>query len=478
MAVLSSLFMALFGRMFSRYWAALAAILSLVGYSLLVGAGASVVRAAIMCALAISAAQIGRSAGAFNALMLSAGVMCAFDPNLPWDVSFQLTFMATLGLMLYAGPLQGWFAGFAAHRLPAWAADRLVGPVGEYLLCTLAAQLTTLPVIVWHFGRLSLSSLIANPLALPPQAPLMVLGGLSIFGGLIWEPFGRFFALFTWPLTAYTNRLVEALAQIPGGQITLGPDGAVAVAILCALVMLVAVLRERMAAVWALARPSLLLLALGGLTIFVWRAALANPDGRLHLTVLDVEGGPAVLLRAPQGESVLIGGAQKASELETALGKRLAHLDGLALASTRGLEGLNAALEVFPARKVFTCGALPTIGTGGKLSDALAKAGTPVERFDPARGLRVGAAARVEVVAQTADGCLLRVTMGRLGVLIPGGLELSGLPPGTIQAGEIVMGAASPDAWKAAGARVLAPPPGGWVEVQSDGEKMWIEEGK
>ena len=148
MAVLSSLFMTLFGRVFSRWGAALAAVLSLLGYSLLVGAGASVVRAAIMCALAISAAQIGRSAGAFNALMLSAGVMCLFDPNLPWDVSFQLTFMATLGLMLYAGPLQGWFAGLAARRLPAWAADRLVGPVGEYLLCTLAAQLTTLPVIV------------------------------------------------------------------------------------------------------------------------------------------------------------------------------------------------------------------------------------------------------------------------------------------------------------------------------------------
>ena len=312
----------------------------------------------------------------------------------------------------------------------------------------------------------------------------MVLGGLSIFSGLLWEPLGRFFALFTWPLAAYTNRLVEALAQIPGGQITLGPEGVWVVGILCALVMLAAVLRGRFSAAWALVRPGMVLLAVGGLTIFVWRAALANPDGRLHLTVLDLEGGPAALLRAPRGESVLIGGAQNASELEAALGKRLpplgARLDGLVLAGPRGLEGLTAALEVFPARKVFTCGELTATGTGGKLNDALAKAGTPVETFDASRGLNVGDAARVEVAAQTADGCALRVRMGRLRVLIPGGLEPGGLPSGTIQVGEIVAGAASPDAyaWRAAGARVLVLPPDGWLELQSDGEKLWIEEGK
>ena len=140
MAVLSGLFLGLFSKLLTRWWAALAAVVALAGYSLLVGGGASVLRAAIMCALAIAAAQIGRSAGAFNALMLSAGVMCLFDPNLPWDVSFQLTFAATAGLMLYAGPLQGWFAGWARRRLPGWLAGRIVGPVGEYILCTLAAQ--------------------------------------------------------------------------------------------------------------------------------------------------------------------------------------------------------------------------------------------------------------------------------------------------------------------------------------------------
>ena len=476
MAVLSGLFLGLFSKFLTRWWAALAAITALVGYSLLVGGGASVVRAAIMCALAISAAQIGRSAGAFNALLLSAGVMCLFDPNLPWDVSFQLTFAATAGLMLYAGPLQGWFAGWARRRLPGWLAERIVAPVGEYVLCTLAAQLTTLPLIVWHFGRLSLSSLIANPLALPPQAPLMILGGLAVFLGLLWEPLGRVFALLAWPLAAYTNRLVEWLAQIPGGQMVVGPDGALLVALVCALVMTAAVLRERMSTLWGRARPALLLLVVGGLALVTWRAALAMPDGNLHLTVIDLPGGPTLLLRSPEGRVALIGGAENASEMESALGRRLppvgARLDGLLLARSRGLAGLAGTLAVYPAEQVFSCIDL----TGGPLPQALRDSSAQTQALSLQRGLSLGGQVRVEAAAQVQDGCALRVRMGRLDLLIPG--DLAPEQVGSIGQNVLVAGAGDAERWRKAGLRVLAPPPGGWLELRSDGTQMWLESGR
>ena len=488
MAILSALFMGMFGKVFSRWWAAFAAVLALAGYTLLAGAGASVVRAAIMCALAISAAQLGRSSGGFNALLLSAGVMCFFDPNLPWDVSFQLTFAATLGLMLYAGPLQGWFAEWAARRLPGGLAEHLVGPVGEYLLCTLAAQLTTLPLIVWHFGRLSLISLLANPLALPPQAPLMVLGALSVFSGLIWEPLGRLFALFTWPLAAYTTRLVEWLGQVPGGQITLGPDGALAVALICGVVIALAALREhmksaRLASVWNQLRPVVLLLGVGGLSLFAWRAALANPDGRLHLTVFDLEGGPAVLLRSPEGRAVLIGGAQSASTLELVLGRRLpplgARLDGLVLSAASGLDGLAGTLEVIPAARVYRCVDFPALGAGSRLRDALRLADVPLELFGAERDLKVGGTARLRVVARSETACALELRMERLIVLLPGALLADELPPEALQPGELVLlGGQDPAPWREKGLRVLAPAQGGWLELQSDGSQLWVEGGK
>lgn len=478
MAVLSGLFLGLFSKVLTRWWAAGAAVLSLAGYSLLVGGGPSVLRAAIMCALAIIAVQIGRSAGAFNALMLSAGVMCLFDPNLLWDVSFQLTFAATAGLMLYAGPLQGWFAGLAVKRLPEWLAERLVGPVSEYVLCTLAAQLTTLPLIVWHFGRLSLSSLIANPLVLPPQAALMVLGGLAVAFGLVWEPFGQLFALLAWPLAAYTNRLVEWLAQIPAGQIALGPDGAVWVAVLCAMVMAMALLRERLRQTWGLVRPGLVLLVVAGLTLVTWRTVLSAPDGRLHLTVLDLQGGPAVLLRSPQGAVMLIGGADNASELESALGRRLApvgsRLDGLVLAWPHGMDGLAGTLEVYPADQVFRCVDI----SGGRLADLFMAGNVPVEAFNPRRGLQVGDQLRLEAAVLSEDGCALRVRLGRLDLLLPGDLTPEQLPAETYATNSIVVGTGELGTWQQAGLRVLTPPPGGWLEVQTDGMKMWVESGR
>jgi competence protein ComEC len=186
-ALFASLFILLLGK--RRRW--LAAGLSLVViafYAVLVGAGASVVRAAIMGGLTLFAVQLGRRQDGLNSLAFVAALMVLFNPILLWDVGFQLSFMATLGLVLYAGPLSQAFTRLASARLPQATVERLTHPVGEYFLFTLAALLTTLPVTVYHFQRLSLSSLVANPLVLPAQPPVMVLGGLAVLLGLIFQP--------------------------------------------------------------------------------------------------------------------------------------------------------------------------------------------------------------------------------------------------------------------------------------------------
>jgi beta-lactamase superfamily II metal-dependent hydrolase len=74
-------------------------------YTLLVGAEAAVVRAALMGALSLFARQIGRQQDVLNSLGLVAALMALANPNILWDVGFQLSFMATLGLVLYATPL-------------------------------------------------------------------------------------------------------------------------------------------------------------------------------------------------------------------------------------------------------------------------------------------------------------------------------------------------------------------------------------
>lgn len=133
--------------------------------------------------------------------------------------------MANLGLVLYADLLMAGIARLAERWLPADSAQKLARPTGEYLLFTLVALLTTLPIIVYHFQRLSLSALIANPLIQPAQPAVMLLGGLAVVLGMIYQPLGQTAATLAWPFTAYTIRVVEAMAQVPDGVYLTGPVG-------------------------------------------------------------------------------------------------------------------------------------------------------------------------------------------------------------------------------------------------------------
>ena len=149
-----------------------------------------------MGVLALIALQFGRQTGV-NTLAISAAFLAAFNPNALWDAGFQLSFAVTLGLVLYAAPLQAWFTRLLAHRLPLVTARRVAGPVGDYFLFTLAVQVMTLPVIAYHFQRLSLVSVLTNPAVLPAQPPLMVFGGLAVLLGMVWQPLGQLVAYLT-----------------------------------------------------------------------------------------------------------------------------------------------------------------------------------------------------------------------------------------------------------------------------------------
>jgi competence protein ComEC len=86
-------------------------------YPILVGAEAAVVRAALMGALALFARQVGRRQDGLNSQGFVASLMALANPNILWGVGFQLSFMATLGLVLYANPLTETFINLVSRRL-------------------------------------------------------------------------------------------------------------------------------------------------------------------------------------------------------------------------------------------------------------------------------------------------------------------------------------------------------------------------
>ncbi len=157
--IIAALFTSLFTRVLGRLRGAALSCLVIGVYTVLVGADAAVVRAALMAGLTFLALRLGRQNEALSALAVSAFLMTAVNPMVLWDVGFQLSFAATLGLVLYSEPLKRSFQALVTRWLTEDEAERVSGPVSEYALFTLAAQLTTLPLTAYYFRRLTLVGL-------------------------------------------------------------------------------------------------------------------------------------------------------------------------------------------------------------------------------------------------------------------------------------------------------------------------------
>jgi competence protein ComEC len=501
-AILAALFSRLFGSFLTRGWATIAAILAVIFYTLLVGATPSVVRAAIMGSLALVAEQIGRRSTVINSLALSAGLMCLFNPLLPWDASFQLSFLATLGLVTFGSRFQDGFTAWLNRSFPTLPAEKITAPIGEYVLLTLAAQLMTLPVILYHFQRLSLSSLLANPLILPVQPLLMILSGAAVLAGLVFQPLAQLIAWLAWPLSAYTIRVVEALAGLPGGVLIFNQFGLPAL-LLCYAGIAAYVLGWRLPGLGkAILRPGLLIAVLLLLTFFTWRAVFTRPDGRLHLIAFNLGGSQVLLIRGPGGENILVNGGPSPTLLGDALGRWLSpfdrRLDALVLNSAQAtfLDALPTTLERYrPARALWGCA--PGRGrASADLIDTLSEHGIPIHTFQPGEALAAGDSIRLEILAVSDQGSAILLRWNNFRALIP-----AGIPPQQIRRedradlGVLILvksDLANQAEWLrlAPQALIYTPtsgelppeeqawlviPPQGWVHVTTDGKKMWVE---
>jgi ComEC/Rec2-related protein len=147
-------------------------------FSIFVGAGASVLRAALMGWIAILARAFGRRADAFHLLLLVGTIMILFDPwALGYDAGFALSFLATWGLLV---------PGQVISKRLTWIPE--VGGIREAFSTTLAASLATAPYSLWAFGSVSLLGLITNLVAIPLTAFTMAWGAIACVVG-DWVPY-------------------------------------------------------------------------------------------------------------------------------------------------------------------------------------------------------------------------------------------------------------------------------------------------
>lgn len=427
MAVLAALLLWVFGRASGPYWAALISAIFLLLYTLFVDAAPSVLRALIMAVMAAAGHLIGRRQSGLNALFFTAAAICLVNPLLLRNAGFQLSFAATFGLTVFAAPMQDWLRGLLEKRFSEKTAARFTKPLAEYFFFTLAAQAATLPVIALHFKRVSLSALLANPLVLPAQPPLLVLGGLSALAGMLHPLAGKLLMLFTWPIARYCNGVVMLLSKIRGGTLILHPDFAAAFLVIFICFVLTFFLRKKLMKFFRSAYTAWILLGLVCLSVSLISIYTHKPDGLLHLRLVHSGSQGNVILRTPAGTALVLNPRKSVDELTTALESDLSpwrfRLDALLL-TTRPDSGVLADLaDDIPIESVLLA---PTAWRAESGAQGMTlPTGVAVEKLPPGARLEIEEGLWLTLLAANARDTALLLEYGQTCVLIPNGVDFA-----------------------------------------------------
>ncbi|MFH1769441.1 MAG: ComEC/Rec2 family competence protein [Parcubacteria group bacterium] len=206
-AMVLSWFFVLFVRRQVAFWFAVCGIIL---FTILVGAQASVVRASIMGILVLLARRTGRLNNVRNTIVLAGVIMIYINPLvLRFDVGFQLSFMATLGLVYVAPVIEKYF-----ERLPTFFELR------ETVIMTTSAQLFVLPLLIYHFNSISLASIPVNVLVLPFVPYNMLFGFLTGILGIVSVWLGIIFGYIAWFISSLELTVIRIFAKFDWAALT------------------------------------------------------------------------------------------------------------------------------------------------------------------------------------------------------------------------------------------------------------------
>ena len=399
-ALIAGVLMALGQRLVGRRRALWPTLVGIGAYALLVGGDAAVLRAAWMGALYVVATSLERRSTALVSLAFACWLLTMANPLTLWDVGFQLSSAATAGLILFSPGVNNFFSRLWPALFGAKTLERtlqvggvdllnrgrslLQGLLQDGLLVTIAANLTTLPLVLYYFGRLSIVSLLTNLLISPAQSLIMLWGSGGLLLGvsglllpaqlLLWLP---------WLCLAWTVGVVQWTAALPYASLELTNYG-LGKLLLTYLLMAAFALRKRggvglrtllgnglqqglRAVVGPTAVATLALCA-----TLIWALALTQPDGRLHLHFLNIGQGDGILIQTPSGRQVLIDGGADPQQLMQELGAVMPFWDrslDLVLMTHPDKDHMAAQVPL-PARLTTTYGVETSVSLANPDADA------------------------------------------------------------------------------------------------------------
>jgi len=273
----------------------------LAAYCLACEGGASVARAAIIGGLGVAGELRSRSTERWHLLLAGLAVLILHQPRAIGDPGLQLSFAAVAGIFAVAPPLAVWFAG----ALPVRVADLAAQAAG--------ATLATAPVVIWHFGQLSLAGLLVNVVAVPLAAPIVVLALAGIGLSAVLPPLALVAGWLAGIGASVLIGIARAAAAVPGATVGLPAWSAALVGLPAVAVPLLA------GRLWrptgpSVARPVPRTVAACCVATVAAGIAAATPasprpspwPAGAAVTALDIGQGDAILLRSPDGAAALV----------------------------------------------------------------------------------------------------------------------------------------------------------------------------
>jgi competence protein ComEC len=263
---------------------AVTAIVVVIAFALIVGPEPSVLRAVVMAVLVLLGTLLDRDASVTNSLALAALTILAARPNDLFDPGFQLSFAATLGIVLAPLPR-----------------GMIAGAIGV----SAAAHLAVLPIALTHFNQLSTIGVVANLGVVPLAGAATIVGLVAVGLSFTSETIAAVAFDVVWPVLLALRGVVLLAARVPGAVVHLPAPGWLAITCYTAGLGSLLVWHSRRG------KPRRFFLVVGIALAMLAVGCAAWPlvrpaDGLLRLTVLDVGQGDAIVVEMPDGRAIVV----------------------------------------------------------------------------------------------------------------------------------------------------------------------------
>ena len=300
---LGIIFFVLFSLLRFNYQARIIAVLiSIFCYDLLIGFEPPIVRASVMMGIFLLGRLLQRPTDVLNVISAAAVVILLINPQELFQASFQLSFAAILSIVYLYQRLKIIF-----DKLPLFR-KFTKSKFGEYLgilfLVSLSAQLGTLPIAAYYFGRIPIAAFLLNLLVIPVVGIVIALGFATLMFSLISMQIAQLYANTNMICLDFLIRVIEQVGQLKFSAIEISKVGLIFIFVYYFMVWIVLNLDKKVY------RKALAYAIVIGTIVLLWKP-LAQSQRWLQVIFFDVGQGDAALVTFPGGKNILIDAGPK-----------------------------------------------------------------------------------------------------------------------------------------------------------------------